>query len=345
MWTHIIQARAAAIILALIATAGHAQEMTFYFTGNGGNCLGCEWIEASGEITADTPARFTAFADSLDGGGSLAFDSTGGDPVAAMALGRLIRDRGWGTDRRELGTPSGAEPARDTICKDACILAFMGGDNRDIDPSLSVTITGEGPVSWISTEVLEYTLEMGVSAEVLTIAARVAQGQTYDFDAADHERLGLDSTALVTDDWHLEPYKDGLVLATKQRYGPSVEQPFTLFCRAEDPRLHLLVVEPGDFSNITYPGDTVLNVSSGEFGPRFILDGERYPLGPDDVEFVRQGETNLTASIRLPEALGITGGEDLSFTPNLGRVFGPVLQFSLPLPPENWITAVRQNCI
>lgn len=321
--------------------------MTFYFTGNGGNCLGCEWVEAQGEITANTPARFAAFADSFNGAGSIAFDSAGGDPVAAMVLGRLIRERGWGTDRRELGTPSGAEPDRDTICRDACLLAFMGGVGRDIDPNISLTVTGVGVGPWISTEVLEYALEMGVSAEVLTIAANVPVGQAYDFDVADHERLGLDNTKLTTDDWYLEPYKAGLVLATKQRYGPDSEVPFTLFCRAEDPRLHILIVEPGDYSNHTFPGGTPLNVSSGpsRYGPMFIMEGERHPLGPDDVEFVRQNETGLTASIRLPETLAIRGGANLSFTPNLGRVYAHVLQFSIPLPPASWITAVRQNCI
>ncbi len=338
MWT-----KTFAILSIFMATTGQAEDMTFYITGNGGNCWGCEWAEAQGEITADTPARFAAFADGSGHYGAIAFDSTGGDPVAAMALGRLIRERGWSTDRRELGTPSGADPARDTRCRNACLLAFMGGVGRDIDPNISLTVVGAGASPWISPEVLEYTLEMGISAEVLTIAANVPLGQAYDFDVADHEPLGLDNTKRSTDDWHLEPYKEGLVLATTQRYGPNDGVPFTLFCRVEDPRLHVLVVEPGDHSRSIYPNGPLLDVASG---PQFYIKrSEPHRLGPDDIDFIRQDETSLTASLKIPETLVIEGGEDLSFTPNLARVYGPVLNFTIPLPPASWIASVRQNCI
>ncbi|WP_373636875.1 hypothetical protein [Yoonia sp. BS5-3] len=336
----------AALICGVFGTASAADEMQFYITGNGGNCWSCEWAEAQGEITADTPARFAAFAAQYDFPWAIALDSTGGDPAAAMALGRLIRENGWDTDRRELGTPSGAEPERKTVCEDACVLAFMGGVERDIDPGISVTLVGEGAVPWISADVLEYTLEMGISAEVLTTASRVAAGQSYAFDAADHEGLGLDNVDWKTDPWYLEPYKAGLVLATRQYYGVGDGQPFTLFCREDDPRVHILIVEEGDFSNRSFPGGRPLVFSDDPMNSSaFIMGQDRYPLTEDHVEFLRQEATGLTASFRLPEEVVARAGEEVFFFPNLARVYGPVLQFTIPLPSAEWIAVMRRNCI
>lgn len=343
MWTTVF--RMIGLSCALLAGAGHADPMTFHFTGNGGNCHGCEWIEAKGEITANTPAQFAEFAGSLNGSGSIALDSTGGDPIAAMALGRAIRERGWGTVRRELG---GEFPSRATACVDACVLAFMGGARRNAHDDHGLTILGETAVQWVSQDVLEYTLEMGVSPEILIVATRVPAGHTYDVVGADLTRLRLDNTQKTTDDWHLEPYKEGLVIATTQRYSPDHEMPFTLFCRVDDPRMHILVVEPGDFSNTTFPNGSPLNyfsVGSYADGPTFGIDEERYLLDPDDVDFVRQSDTGLTASMVLPDAVIDGAGKELSFSPNLGRVWAGLLEFRIQLPPASWIESARRNCI
>ncbi len=343
MWMTIL--RSFALLCGLVATTGHADDMTFYFTGNGGNCHGCEWIEARGEITPDTPARFIAFAETLNGAGGIALDSTGGDPDAAMALGRAIRERDWDTSRREQG---GEFPSRETTCIDACVLAFMGGVGRNVRDDHGLTIGGETAVQWVSQDVLEYTLEMGVSPDVLMIATRVPAGQTYDVVGEDLTRLGLDNTQKTTDDWYLEPYKEGLVLATKQQFGPTREVPFTLFCRVEDPRLHILVVEPGDFTDTIFPDGSPLNYFSvGDYadGPAFTIGEAKYPLDPDDVDFIRQSQTGLTVSVILPDAVIGRPGGALSFTPNLGRVYAGLLEYTIPLPPSSWIEAALRNCI
>ncbi len=334
------------ILGAAVATLGHAQEMTFEFVGNGGNCLGCEWIEASGEITADTPAQFAAFADTLRGSGSLALNSPGGDLDAAIALGRMIRARGWGTERREMGSRYGT-PAETTVCVSECVLAFMGGVSRDMDGRFELTIDGARGIDWVSPKVLDYTLDMGVSAEVLTIADNVPANATYTFSLDEVDRLGFDNTFVTVDNWHLEPYKDGLVLATKQRFRPSYEVTFTLFCRAEDPRWRILVSYPGDYSGDSYTVETLFDFTRdiAPAAPEFRFGDDAYPVARGDIEFVRNTETGLTASFILPDAVTDYAGQDIWFYPDLARVWGGILDFTIPLPPARWMAVTAENCI
>ena len=78
--------------------------MQFRTAGTGGNCSSGVWIDATGEINADTPSRFQKFVESEKGtnGGMPQFtvelNSPGGDIGAAMQLGALIRKLGLPTD-------------------------------------------------------------------------------------------------------------------------------------------------------------------------------------------------------------------------------------------------------
>ena len=339
--------RVATVFFGFLTTAANAEEMTFYWTGNGGNCLGCEWVEASGEITANTPSRFAAFADALGGSGSLAFHSTGGDLDAAIALGRMIRTKGWDTRRREMGSSTGI-PAERTVCVSECVLAFMGGVSRDMNGRFELTIDGARGIDWVSPMLLDYTLDMGVSAEVLTIADSIAASETYTFSLDEIARLGFDNTFVTVDDWHLEPYKEGLVLATKKRFMPyRREETFTLFCRVDNPRWHVLISIPGDFSSDFYTIETLFDFTRdiAPSGPEFRFGDDAYPVGPSDIEFVRNTKTSLTASFILPDEVTDYAGQELWFYPDLARVWGGILDFTIPLPPAHWIEATRSNCI
>lgn len=48
------------------AATASASAMSFDDQGSGGNCDTCQWIAASGEITASTPQEFSAFASHHD---------------------------------------------------------------------------------------------------------------------------------------------------------------------------------------------------------------------------------------------------------------------------------------
>src|SRR5262249_9819091 len=96
-----------AVLLPLSALAAdppprRTEAMSFSLAGNGGNCLGWEWVAAESRATGDTPAALAAFLKAQNTGqcysaDEVTLDSPGGDPEAAMALGRALRAAGCTT--------------------------------------------------------------------------------------------------------------------------------------------------------------------------------------------------------------------------------------------------------
>ena len=88
------------LLLAADPMTGAAQDaMTFRTAGNGGNCGDCVWTVAEGRITADTPADFIAYwgPEETEGSPLVVLHSPGGNLLAGLELGRLLRERGTRT--------------------------------------------------------------------------------------------------------------------------------------------------------------------------------------------------------------------------------------------------------
>ncbi len=129
-----------ALVSAASAVPAFAEPMTFVLLG--ARTLPCTnrdanvcFIQAEGEIDADTPERFRAFLAGLDieagalRGREMVLSSPGGDVDGAMALGRIIRETGLTT---EIGKHRG--PRR--ICRaspDYDGLLVVAGQQRDAD--------------------------------------------------------------------------------------------------------------------------------------------------------------------------------------------------------------------
>lgn len=96
------------------------------------------YIQATGLITADTPSVFAAFLETEDSKYSkdLFLHSSGGNLLAAMRLGQLIRQAGMNTS---VGRSIPLEGITDVYryemahCYSACTYAFLGGVTRSFD--------------------------------------------------------------------------------------------------------------------------------------------------------------------------------------------------------------------
>jgi hypothetical protein len=112
--------------------------MTFRVAVNGGNCSSCNWILAEGEIQNDTPEKFELFlAEQSMAGGVVRFNSPGGDLLAGLKLGELIRQHGFDTAVgktpgriAEGGVVWTEKEDAEAICASACVFAFAGGVRR-----------------------------------------------------------------------------------------------------------------------------------------------------------------------------------------------------------------------
>jgi len=172
--------------------------MVFRTGYNGGNCVGCEWIIAEGTIEVDTPTKFEAFLEKHGSAPFIKFNSPGGNVLAAVKLGELIRGtKGLMTSiGKTVGTPSGFDPEtikeeRAGICASACVYAFLGGttrfadkskvgvhqfytENAMKDPVLKSATAVDRSVDQLLTGILlEYSIRMGADPRLISVASAV----------------------------------------------------------------------------------------------------------------------------------------------------------------------------
>ncbi len=171
------------------AIGGIEPPMRFELVGNGGNCAGCEWIRAEGRITPDTPAQFRLYlAREGDAPFLVRFDSKGGDILAAIELGRIIRSRDYLVTeiaKTQAVSDTGWHSTVPGACIDACVLAFLGGAKRIVgrDGKLGFTkkfaldtdvklATNEGPEDFrqIVGKVADFLSDMELPIEILHAA-------------------------------------------------------------------------------------------------------------------------------------------------------------------------------
>lgn len=163
----------------------------------GGNCR--VLIAASGMISAETPKEFEAFAREQDvRGATVVFDSKGGSVHGAIMLGRAIRALGLATTIGRVR----AIPSRDAIkrgalsphgdCQSMCAFVVLGGVRRFVPPESRVLVhqiwlgdrRDDATAAQYSAEdlvlvqrdigqLVQYTAEMGGSAELIELALRI----------------------------------------------------------------------------------------------------------------------------------------------------------------------------
>ena len=127
------------------------------------------------------------------------FDSPGGHVVEAMAVGRVIRERGYATSvgARAPGT---ALP-RAGRCYSACPIAYAGGTRRSLEQGSvigihraanSVPVPDEAAFQNIVTgQVKDYLAQMGISPELAAIMSRVPHQAIRELTTKEAIRLGL----------------------------------------------------------------------------------------------------------------------------------------------------------
>jgi hypothetical protein len=162
------------------------------------------WISAVGPVTETTAADFEAFAGTSSLRGALiVLDSEGGSVLSAIELGRAIRRREMTTTvgkTTKVKCPDGTishsnlSPAAD--CESMCAFILLGGVQRMVPTEARVLVHQIWPrrkrkgslendysaddVSIVQRDLAilaRYTVEMGVSIELIEAAARVPPWQ------------------------------------------------------------------------------------------------------------------------------------------------------------------------
>lgn len=139
MWTRI--SLGAALLLLFATAAVSAAPMTFRKAGSDVRFCpeSCDFIQATGEITKETPAAFEKFLREKGGAGVVRLHSGGGDLQAGLELGELFRKNGVvtevGSDEHDPTNVNYYDKSPWTRrikgrCASACAYAFLGGVSR-----------------------------------------------------------------------------------------------------------------------------------------------------------------------------------------------------------------------
>jgi hypothetical protein len=168
----------------LFASAAMAEPMHFEIRETAGKCCG-NWIQATGDITAHTPADFEAFLGSSEFMPKIVrLNSEGGSLGGGLMLGELFRARNFATEvgsgkiNSDVPAPGGKNIYTKTpgSCISACAMAFLGGVERTLHPdsALSFHIVSNRDVSEddlreLTTVESLYFLEMGVDTRLMDL--------------------------------------------------------------------------------------------------------------------------------------------------------------------------------
>jgi hypothetical protein len=158
------------------------------------------WISAAGPVTEATAADFEAFAGSSDLRGALiVLDSEGGSVLSSLEFGRAIRRRGMATTVGQTskvmcpdGTVSHSTLSSKADCESMCAFILIGGVHRFVPAEARILVHQiwlgskrkrslenqytANEVSLVQRDLASlarYTIEMGVSIELVEAAARV----------------------------------------------------------------------------------------------------------------------------------------------------------------------------
>src|SRR5215203_851301 len=243
-WRARMIVRLCLVLAAVLAgSTVEAEPMRFELGGADGRLPRSAFIQASGEITLETPKEFERFLASLSTAPNLVrLHSPGGNLTGGIALGELFRARGFST---EVGSDRFAPDYRGILggraservpgmCASACAYAFLGGTERFLDPDARLgfhrfyqenalanpttkMFTGEDidKAQTTTAYLVLYAVKMGVDARVAVTASQAGPNEMrwISVDEAGSLRITYDPTAWKP--WRIETYSRGVVAVSE----------------------------------------------------------------------------------------------------------------------------------
>jgi hypothetical protein len=237
-------------------------KMTFTLVGNGGNCNGCEWVKAEGEITTETPSDFDEFIKKY-GSGYFVLNSPGGNLIAGLELGQRFRKHKVHT---EIGQSVTIENTRSYevksgVCASACAYAFLGGERRTIGQKVILkasdlplggskfgvhkffrpeTLTNFDAKSYtgkdldieqkLTAAIAVYLVSMGIDASLIGLASNTDAQSMRWLTPLEIEALRITYKPEEFQPWVIEAYRRGAIAYTRSKDEKST---VTIFCQRQ----------------------------------------------------------------------------------------------------------------
>ncbi len=223
------------LICVLLTSAAAAEPMKFRFLSTGGNAC-CSYIQATGEITEDTPQAFEDFLRAeKPPASSVRLNSRGGSLLGGLALGEKFRKHGYGTD---VGSTDASRDLAPGVCASACAYAFLGGTERSLEPNsklgfhrFSVKSGLEQPTAKLFTghdldsaqritaALVFYTMKMGIDPRLVVLASGSAPDEVRWLSQDEARDLRVVYKPHDYKGWRLEPYRNGALAVAESNDG------------------------------------------------------------------------------------------------------------------------------
>lgn len=209
----------------------HSRPMVFrFYIENCGNAPPL-YILAEGTITSETPKQFYQFVKKLHDSGQafnvVFFNSPGGNLVAGLEMGKMIRQLGLDTlvggqykaiakNREEQITV-----VNSGVCYSACAYAFLGGVGRSVmkDGAFGVhQFYGEQKNSEAAAQVTmtllgEYLNEMGIDQGLLNVASLTPSSEIESLSVKQAQGLNVDNSSPPLRKWQIDTTSSGKIYA------------------------------------------------------------------------------------------------------------------------------------
>lgn len=311
MWT---RTSLVAALLWLFATAAvSAAPMTFRKAGSDVRFCpeSCDFIQATGEITKETPAAFEKFLREKGGAGVVRLHSGGGDLQGGLELGELFRKNGVvtevGSDEHDPTNVNYHDKSPWTRrikgrCASACAYAFLGGVSRRllegdrlgvhrfyrksaIENPEEKLFTGadlDGEQRTVALIAL-YMVRMGVDAGFLTLADQAGPDEMrwVSTEEASRYRVAFDPGAWKP--WRIETFRGGVLAISETVSGRT--RMIASCSKRRGPQLVLTSQTPNSAEWLENCKDLGPHPVLGEIVPNDRVEVLRLPEGAGSIRF------------------------------------------------------------
>lgn len=316
--------------------------MVFSLITSSKNCKDCAWVVAEGKIVPETPAAFEEFLKENPHmlTRKVMLHSADGDQLAAMALGRLFREKGFRTHVARMVKQEEEQQEKEAgffheagYCANACVWAYLGGYGRTVEEGSAIKLKTYRPpldeagvVSSVEVATRkqqlaeiayadDYAVEMGFDHTLSFVDWQNAD--LHHFTSEELASLNIVFDPDIFSSWALKPQAGGMVLEAKS----SDQKRSVRFYCDQQARRYFEISVPGTLSKDALNGLDKAAASVSVFGKKTRLQ-KKIIASQDGMTILKIRLINFNPAALIPGRFTVS-------MDNTPKILAPFSRFEL----------------